>query len=193
MLGEAIDIMRQLWTGKTVDFDGKYFTVENARVFSVPAEPPRMIVAAAGPKTAAFAAQRADGLWSTSPDAEVVDAYRSAGGDGPVYGQVSVCVAPSEEEARQTALRVWPTSGMPGQLSQDLPTWTHFQGVAKLVTEDRVADAIVCGPRSRPILDAIDKFVQAGFDHIHLHQIGPDQTALLTLYESELKEALVNS
>jgi coenzyme F420-dependent glucose-6-phosphate dehydrogenase len=189
MLGEAIDIIRSLWTGHTIDYAGEHFTLENARIFSVPEVTPKIIVAASGPDTAAFAGDRADGLWSTSANAEVVDAFRSAGGQGPIYGQVTVCVAPTEKEARQTALRVWPTSGMPGQLSQDLPTWTHFQGVSKLVTEDQVADKIVCGPSTEPILEAIGEYVDAGFDHVHLHQIGPDQMALITLFESELKAA----
>ncbi len=189
MLAEAITIIRQLWTGETVDFVGDHFVVENARIFSLPANPPEIIVAASGPRTAEFAAKHADGLWSTSAKSSLVEAYRGAGGTGPIYGQLTVCVAPTVSEARQTALRIWPTSGMPGQLSQDLPTWTHFEGVAKLVTEDRVERNIVCGPDSEPIRRAVEAFTEAGFDHVNIHQVG-DQRALFSLWGRELRQML---
>ena len=83
MLAEAVDVMRQLWTGETVDHWGEYYTVENARLFTRPAEPIPVIWAASGPESAVAAAEHGDGLWSTSPDPEVVRAYRDAGGDGP--------------------------------------------------------------------------------------------------------------
>ncbi len=95
MLAEAVDVMRQLWTGDTVDHWGEYYTVENARLFTEPAEPIPVIWAASGADSAVAAAEHGDGLWSTSPDPDVVTAYRDAGGKGPVYGQVTLCWAPT--------------------------------------------------------------------------------------------------
>jgi G6PDH family F420-dependent oxidoreductase len=190
MLAEAVDVMRQLWTGETVDHWGEYYTVENARIFTEPAEPIPVIWAASGPESAAAAAEHADGLWSTSPDPETVTAYRDSGGDGPVYGQVTLCWATDRAEAVKTAVEIWPNAGNPGQLSQDLPTWTHFEHVAELVTEEIIAERVPCGPDVSPIVELVRDYEDAGFDHIHFHQVGPDQRGFAEFWRKELLEAL---
>ncbi len=103
MLAEAISIMRALWHGDTVDHHGQHFTVENAKLFTTVDDDIPIIWAASGPKSAQRAATVADGLWSTSPDPEVVAAYRSAAGRGPVYGQLTLCYAPNYDDAVETA------------------------------------------------------------------------------------------
>src|SRR5437764_1742725 len=55
MLEEAIDIIRLLWQGGEHSFDGTYFTVDHARVYTLPAEPPPLFLAAAGTKSAEMA------------------------------------------------------------------------------------------------------------------------------------------
>ena len=190
MLVEAVALMRELWSGETVDHRGRYFTAENARLFTDPPSDIEIIWAASGTESAAAAAEHADGLWSTSPEAEIVDAYRHAGGRGPVYGQITVCYARKREDAVKTALTVWPNAGVPGQLSQDLPTWSHFEQVAKLVTEEQIAERIPCGPDVDAIVELVDKYTKAGFDNIHFHQVGPDQKGFLSLWQSTLAGTL---
>jgi G6PDH family F420-dependent oxidoreductase len=190
MLAESVDVMRALWTGETVDHRGRYYTLENAQLFTRPAGEIEVIAAARGEDSARFVAGFADGLWSTSPAAEVVKAYREAGGRGPAYGQITVCVADDEAQARSTALRVWPTAGIPGQLSSDLPTWTHFEQVSKLVTEARIAERIVCGNDAGRVLATVDDYLSAGFDHLHFHQVGPDQQRFFRFWDEELRPRL---
>jgi G6PDH family F420-dependent oxidoreductase len=190
MLEEAVEVMRALWTGDTVDHRGMYFQVENARLFTTPPSDIQVIMAASGKESAEAAARIADGLWSTHPDAELVEAYRGAGGSGPVIGQLTVCWAVTEEEGRATALRVWPNAAIPGQLTQDLPTWTHFEQAAQLVTEDQVAERVRCGPDPQRVVDGVREYEQAGFDWIHFHQVGPDQEGFLRFWREELRPAL---
>src|SRR5262249_57473860 len=90
-----------------------------------------------------------DGLWSTAPDADIVTTFADAGGTGPRFGQLTVCWATDEEEAVRTAHHWWPNVALEGQLSQDLPTWTHCEQACQLVTPEAVADALPCGPRTR--------------------------------------------
>ena len=116
MLEEAIEVIRLLWQGGYQTFRGDYYEVEQARIYSLPPEPPPIVVAAAKPLAADVAAHSGDGLVSTSPDAELVQGYRQAGGDGPVYGQMTLCWAESEEEGVATAHRVWPNAGIKGDL-----------------------------------------------------------------------------
>ena len=91
MLEEAIEVMRQLWTGDQVSHYGKHFTVENARIYTLPEEPPPIVVAVAGEKSVALAARAGDGLIGTAPKAESIEQFRSEGGEGPAYGQLHVC------------------------------------------------------------------------------------------------------
>jgi G6PDH family F420-dependent oxidoreductase len=190
MLAEAVEIMRSLWTGETVDHEGDFYAVENARLFSAPDTPPRVIWAASGEKSAALAGVHADGLWATSPAPETVQAYRSAGGDGDVIGQLTLCFDTDRERAIDTALEIWPNAAIPGQLSQDLPTFTHFEQAAQLVTRDLIAEQVVCGADVEAVVDAVREYVDAGFTMLHFHQIGPAQGGFLEWWGSELSAEL---
>ena len=190
MLAEAVSVIRELWTGETVDHHGRYYTVENARLFTVPEQAPEIIAAAGGTEAARFAAEHADGLWVTSPDADVIDAYREAGGSGPVYGQVTLCWGDDEEAARQLALEIWPNAGLPGQLSQDLPTFTHFEQAAQLVRPEEHATRVPAGPDPDPVVELTAQYVDAGVDHVHFHQIGPDQAGFMAFWTNDLRDAL---
>lgn len=190
MLVEALEIMRALWTGEDVDHDGAFYVVENARLFSLPPEPPRVFWAAAGERSAALAGSHADGLWSTSASRETVDAYRSNGGRGDVIGQLTLCFGRDRDKAIDTALEVWPNAGLPGQMSQDLPTYTHFEQAAQLVDRRRIAEQVPCGDDVDAIVAAASDFAAAGFTMIHVHQIGPDQHGFLEWWRKEVADAV---
>jgi G6PDH family F420-dependent oxidoreductase len=187
MLEEAIALMRQLWEGGMQTFRGAYYTVDHARLYTLPDEPIPVAVAAGQPNAAELAGRVGDAYVGTAPDKEIVDAYRDAGGDGPRYGQLTVCWAENEAGARRTALEIWPNAGAPGRLSQELPLPADFEAVAELVTEDQIAEQIVCGPDPLKYLDGIRMYEQAGYDHVYIHQVGPDQEGFLRFFERELK------
>ncbi|HKP17960.1 MAG TPA: TIGR03557 family F420-dependent LLM class oxidoreductase [Gaiellaceae bacterium] len=186
MLEEAIEVIRLLWQGGYQTHRGKHYRVENARIYSLPDELPAIAVAAAGPEAAKLAARAGEALISTSPDAELVETYRSAGGDGPTYGQLTVCWAKTEEEAVKTALEWWPNAALKGELSQELPLPRHFEQAAENVDEEAIAEAIVCGPAVDRWLEKITEYEDAGFDHVYLHQVGPDQESFFQFAEREL-------
>ena len=191
MLEEAVEVIRLLWEGGSKDHHGRHYTVENATIFTRPDEPPDIVVAAAGPSAAALAGRLGDGFWGIAPDAEAIDVFQREGGAGkPCYGQVSVCWAEDEGEARQTALRQWPNRGFSGQLAQDLPTPQHFEEAAQLVTEDDVAEKVACGPEVTRYVELVEKFADAGYTHVYLHQVGPDQEGFFRFWEQELRDAL---
>jgi coenzyme F420-dependent glucose-6-phosphate dehydrogenase len=186
MLAEAIDVMRLLWEGDLCSFEGKHYRVENARVYTLPAEPIPVLVAAGGPEAAKLAARKGDGLVSTSPERQLLDAYRDEGGSGPTYGMVTVCFAEKEEDARATALEWWPNAGLRGTLGQELPLPSHFEQAAEMVDEEAIAEAVVCGPDPEAHLAGIRRFADAGFDHVYVHQVGPDQAGFVNFYKREI-------
>jgi coenzyme F420-dependent glucose-6-phosphate dehydrogenase len=82
MLEEAVEVIRLLWQGGSQSHRGRYFTVENARVYTLPDELPPLVVAASGQRAAELTGRIGDGLISTSPDSELPSSFRQAGGAG---------------------------------------------------------------------------------------------------------------
>jgi len=189
MLAEAIEVIRQLWTGDEVTFRGEHFTVENARLYDPPTQSIPIIVSAFAPHAAEMAAASGDGLW-TGGDAEVIQTWRKAGGTGPVYSQIALCWGEDEDEAAELAHRVWPNSGVPGQLNQDLPTPTHFEQASSIVTKDMIKESIACGPDVEPIVTEVRDAIDNGVDHVYLHQIGDDQEGFCKVWSNQIAPAV---
>jgi G6PDH family F420-dependent oxidoreductase len=189
MLEEAIEVIRALWQGGQCSHYGKYFTVENARLYTLPDQLPPIIVSAFGDASTALAARVGDGLVSTKPDGSLLRAYDDAAGRGPKLAQVKVVWDDSVRSAEDLAYRLWPTSGLEGELSQLLPTPAHFeQAVAPLHRSD-VIDAFPCGPDPEKHIDAINRYRDAGYDEVYVTQVGPNQEGFLRFYEREILPA----
>lgn len=187
MLEEAIEIIDRLWSGGMQNFDGEFYRVENARIYDLPTDPVPLIIAAGGTRAATLAGKRGDGLVNTSPDPDVIDRFEEAGGtDAPRYGQLHVSYAESEEEAVETAYRQWPNGAVSGELGQLLPTPTHFEQATAMVDQEDIRDNIICGKDADEHLDAIEAFVDAGYDHVYVHQIGSAQQDFVDFYRTEI-------
>lgn len=187
MLAEAVEVIRLLWQGGYQSHHGKHYTVENARIYTLPEEPTPIYVGASGPKAAELAGKIGDGLISTGPEKEIVQTFDQSGGTGkPHYAQVTVCWASDEATARKTAHHYWANSSVPGEASQELPSPAHFEQVSQLVTEEKVAESVACGPDPAKHLEQIQKYVDAGFEHVYIHQVGPDQAGFIDFYKREV-------
>jgi G6PDH family F420-dependent oxidoreductase len=187
MLEEAVEVIRLLWEGGPQSYYGGYYIVENAQVYTLPDELPPIMVAASGKKAAELAGAIGDGLITTAPEAEVTQAFNEAAGEQrPMYGQISVCWAADEETAIKTAYEWWPNAGLGGELSQELPTPAHFEQASKTVREEDIAKAIICGDNPKKHLEAIQKYVDLGFQYIYVHQIGPDQEGFFKFYQQHI-------
>jgi G6PDH family F420-dependent oxidoreductase len=187
MLEEAIEVLRLLWQGGYQSHYGKHYTVEQARIYTLPEEPPPIAIAAAQPRAAELAGRAGDGLVGVSPDSDIVEQFEQAGGNGkPRYAQITVCYAESEAEAKKTAREVWPNGGLEGPLGQELAIPEHYEAAAQLVSEDDVAETVICGPDPERHLEAIREHEQAGFTHVYVHQVGPDQESFFRFYADKI-------
>jgi G6PDH family F420-dependent oxidoreductase len=187
MLEEAIEVMRLLWQGGYQSHTGKHYTVEQARIYTLPDEPPPIAVAAAQPKAAELAGRLGDAFVGVAPEADLVNEFERAGGKRkPRYGQLTVCYAESEEQARKTAFEFWPNAGLEGPLSQELAIPEHYEAAVRLLSEDDVAETVICGPDPEPHLEAIREYEQAGYDHVYVHQVGREQEGFLRFYAEEI-------
>ena len=192
MLAEAIELIRRLWTGDMVTHQGRSLPVENARIYTRPDGDIPIVVSAFGPKALGLAAEHGDGWMTSGPDAEMLTHYRSAGGNGGTYGAMKVCWGDDEDNARKLAHEIWPTSGVPGQLNQDMPTPAHFEQAASNVTVEQATEGTPCGPDPERYVDAYTPFLDAGFDEVGITQIGPDQEGFFRFYDRELRDRLAD-
>lgn len=186
MLEESVELMRELWTGELTSFYGAHFTVTDARIYTVPEQLPPVYVAASGKMAAALAGRIGDGLIATAPQKELVDEFAQAGGSGPRLGQVTVVWHQDESEAKRIARQYWPTSAVPGELNAELPLPRHFEQATSKVSEEQIAEEIICGADAAKHIEAIREYVAAGFDHVYVHQVGPDQSSFFDAYRREV-------
>ncbi|MGY5047588.1 TIGR03557 family F420-dependent LLM class oxidoreductase [Streptomyces sp. 900105755] len=187
MLEEALQIIRRLFTGEQVSHHGRHYTVENARLYTVPDEPVPIDVSAFGPQATEVAARIGDGLITMMPEESAVERFRrGGGGTSPVYGGMKVCWGADRQEAVRTAHRLWANEQLPGELPQILPTPRHFEQAMELVTEEQVAGSVPCGDDPEEHVKAVSAFVDAGFDTVYVNQIGPDQQGFFDFYRTKV-------
>ena len=187
MLEEAVGILRRMFTGELVTHHGRHYEVDTARLYTLPERPPCIHMSGLGRKSAAAAGRIADGFICVKPDAELVNAFRTAGGAGkPAQGGLKVCWATDAVQGRKTAYRVWPTDLVPGEAAQLLPMPRHFGQVSELVTEEMVGESVPCGPDPQAHLQALRAYADVGYDEVYVHQIGPDQEGFFGFYAEQV-------
>lgn len=191
MLMEAVFIIRELWKGEEYTHYGAYYTVSDARIYTLPDELPPIYIAASGPKSAQLAGEIADGFISTSSGSELVDAFKESGGSGkPCLGQVKVCWANSQKKAQEVMRQWWPVSALSGRLHTDLPTPKHFEDAVELMGKPEIPGDAVLGPDPELFVQALQALQDDGYDHIYIHQVGPDQEGFLRFFQEKLLPAL---
>ncbi|MCW2736286.1 TIGR03557 family F420-dependent LLM class oxidoreductase [Nocardioides sp.] len=187
MLEEAVEVIRRLWTGEVVSHEGRHYTVDTARIYTLPDTPPPIYMSAFGPKALDVACRIADGFITTKPDARSVEQFRAAkGAEAPTQAGFKVAWGATRDEAIDTAYAIWPNSGVPGELSQVLPSPQHFEQAAELVTREKFAEKGAFGPDVSEHVEAYTPFVDAGFDEVYVANMGPHYADMLAAYGSDV-------
>lgn len=182
MLEEAIGLMRELWQGESVTKAGRHYRVSDARIYTVPDEPVQVYVSAFGPKALDLAGRIGDGFITTSAAADDVREFKKASGGKPAQAGVKVAWADTVEEGVDHAHRIWANAGLPGELSQVLPSPQHFEQASELVTRDQTAQSIVAGPDVDAHVAQLQEYVEAGLDEIYVANMGPHYLDMIEAY-----------
>jgi G6PDH family F420-dependent oxidoreductase len=196
MLIEALEIIRPLLDGATVHFEGRYFQVPEARLYDLPEGGVPVAVAASGPASAEIAADYGDAVIAVEPDRTVVERFagRSGREDRPRYGQVAICYGPDEQECRKTALEQWRWAALGWPVLAELPELAAFEAASRNIREEDVAAKVPCGPDLDRHVAAVRRFLEAGFTHVALVQVGAERQAeFLDWAERDLLPALRDS
>ncbi len=184
-LEESATIIRSLLNGEEVTHRGEV-TVDRARLWTLPEQPPPLIAAAVTAKKAAWAASWADGLATVNQDTEalrgIVDAYRSSGGAGPVVLQVHVSYAATDEEALAIAHDQWRTNVFSPPLCWDVDSVEGFDIAATHVPPDAVHGSVKVSSDTGRHTAWLREFIDLGFDEIYLHHVGQEQSAFIDAF-----------
>jgi G6PDH family F420-dependent oxidoreductase len=186
MLEEAIEVIRELWTGEVVTRRGRHYQVDTARIYTRPDEPPPIYMSAFGPKALDSATRIADGFICTQDDPAMVAEFKDRTGGKPAQGGVKVAWAPTEDEGVDHAHRLWSNSGLPGELAQVLPSPQHFEQASELVTRDATAGSIVAGPDISGHVQQLRSYVDAGYDEVYVANMGPHYLDMIEAYGREV-------
>jgi G6PDH family F420-dependent oxidoreductase len=185
MLTEAIEVMRKLYAGDLVTHRGRHYTVETARLYSRPAQPPPIYISGFGPKATRLAGEIGDGFICVQPAADLVRTFReSGGGDKTALAGTKICWDTDAGRARKTMQRKWPIDFIPGEAAQLLEVPRHFSEVSSLVTEDMITAP--CGPDAAEHVAGVSAFLEAGFDEVHVQQVGGATEGFFEFYAGQV-------
>lgn len=192
MLAEAVDIIRRLWSGGYVNYQGRHFQVDSAKIWDRPDQPLQLGIAASGPQSAQLAGQRADCLIAVEPSSQVVADFDAAGGSGkPRVGQLLVSFGRDRDTAIKRAHELFGWFGGGWKVNSELPGTAAFESSSQYVRDDDIAGSIPCGDSVEAVVQAVEEFADAGFTHVALCQIGGDTKAdFIRWWENELGPAL---
>jgi probable non-F420 flavinoid oxidoreductase len=189
-LKECVDVIRALWAGEVVNHRGRVNVVE-AKLYSRPAEPPKLIGAALTKETARWAGAWADGLITAGHDSKslrpIVGAFREGGGDGkPLFLQSAISLAATDEEAERQAHREWRHSALDGDDIADLATPWDFETATRNVRPQEVTSRLRVSADVNRHIDWLREDMETGFDTVYVHQIARDVDRFLDVFAAKV-------
>jgi G6PDH family F420-dependent oxidoreductase len=192
MLSEAIEIISRLFDGEdSVNFRGRHFDVEQAKLWDLPDRRVPIGVAVSGQDSCRLAGSTADLMIAVEPKAELGEMFDAAGGAGkPRVGQIAVCYDPDRDAAVARAHQQFRWFGLGWKVNADLPNPESFAAATEMLTPGQVGDQLACGPDVEEHVTKIQPFIDAGFTEIALVQIGAEQQPFLEWAERKLLPAL---
>jgi probable non-F420 flavinoid oxidoreductase len=184
-LRESADIIRALLNGETVSHDG-LVTVDRARLWTLPEHPPPLFATAVSVETARWAADWADGLATIAQPKEtlerMIDAYRSAGGRGPLIVQTHVSYAETDAEALAIAHDQWRTNVFSPPLCWDLDSAEAFDEASKHVTPEDMRASVFVSSDAAAFVAHLEELTTLGFDRIYVHHVGKEQAGFIDTF-----------
>jgi probable non-F420 flavinoid oxidoreductase len=184
-LRECVDIIRALHAGEEVSHDGLVH-VDRAKLWSLPPTPPPLIATSVSTETAAWSAEWADGAITINQPIEDLrawaDAYRSAGGRGPLVLQVHLSYAETDEKALEIAHDQWRANVLGPPLAWDIDSVDGFDEAASYIRPEDMSSSVVISSDPDEHVRRLQEFVDLGFDRIYLHHVGKEQDRFLDVF-----------
>lgn len=190
-LRECVDVIRALWAGETVTHRGRWFQVEEAKLWTRPARPPMIVGPALSEETAAFAGEWADALITVNapPDRlrRLVAAFREGGGEGkPLYLQIHLSIAATDDAARANAYDQWRTPILPGIVNEFLKSPAQLEAATSFVRPEDLDDFVRISADPGRHIEWLQADRALGFSHLYLHNVGRNQQEFIDIFGDQI-------
>ncbi len=201
-LREAVDLMRELWTGDRVNFAGEYYSTHDASIYDVPEGGIPVYIAAGGPMVARYAGRAGDGFICTS--GKGMDLYTEqlipAVKEGAAKAERSfddvdrmIEIKLSYDTDYDTALnntRFWAPLALSKEQKHDITDPIEMEKAADALPIEQIASRWIVGNDPDAVVSEIAQYVDAGLNHLVFHAPGHDQRRFLELFERDLAPRL---
>ena len=191
MLRDAVRVIRALWSGEWTTLRLDHFTVEDARIFDLPEQPPRLVVAVSGEQSLRLAADvEADGIMAVDADDALTTGWVKHGGDaGATWTEIACAWAPDADAGLRLAHQRFRFGVAGWKVMSELPNPTNFDAACATVRPEDVAASVPHGPDPAPYIEGISRFVDAGFERIAIVPVGDDLDGFLRLWRESIRPA----
>lgn len=191
MLREAIELMGELWSGEFVTFRGEFYDADHVKIYENLGNAVPIVLAVSGDASLDLASESGcTGIMAIEPDAELVEGWTERGGSRTdTWAEVPFAWEPTKEAGVETAKRF--RFGLQGwEISAELPNPTHFEAATQFLTDDQIDEAIPNGPDPEPYVEAVQQFIDAGFEHIAIVPVGDDFEGTMTFWDDHVRPEL---
>ena len=201
-LRESVRLMRALWSGERVSFDGDYYSTHDASIFDVPADGIPIYIAAGGPTMAKYAGRAGDGIIVTSGkgrelyvDALVPAMKEGLAASGRQQADIDrmIEIKLSYEETEAAAIentRFWAPLSLSKEQKHDITDPIEMERAADALPIEQVAKRWITGSDPDRVVAQIAEYVDWGFTHLVFHAPGHDQERFMSLFERDLAPRL---
>jgi coenzyme F420-dependent glucose-6-phosphate dehydrogenase len=197
-LEEAIQLIRALWGGQPVSFDGMYYQTQKARLYTLPASPIPIYISVLTPHRAMFAGKYGDGLFSVGGKKPEVyrqmiqnfeEGAREAGKDPsrmPRLIELNVAYTEKIDAAIQEQIKYWAGTYVPAMFAQKIYTSTMSQENGEIVGSETIKKTGCFSSSPDDHLQFIQQYIELGFNVLIVHSPGPDQHAFIKDYSRDI-------
>jgi coenzyme F420-dependent glucose-6-phosphate dehydrogenase len=201
-LREAIDLMRQLWTGDRVDYQGEYYSTHGASIYDRPDVPIPVYIAAGGPVVARYAGRAGDGFICTSGKGmelyteQLIPAVKEGAEKvGRSYDAIDRMIEiklsyETTEEAALENTRFWSPLSLSKEQKHDITDPIEMEKAADALPIEKIASRWIVGSDPDTVVEQIKQYTDAGLNHLVFHAPGQDQRRFLDLFEKDLAPRL---
>jgi G6PDH family F420-dependent oxidoreductase len=191
MLREAVEVIRELWSGRTVDYEGEHVQVRDARVYDLPLHEPDIYMAVSGEESLDTAVNLGLGICTTTPEEVLTGRYRDAIGETDrIWGQLAVSWDNDEEKAAQLAWERFRFNALGWEANTELQNVQDFEDATRDVTVEQVTEVVPCGPDPEKVVSAIRQYTDAGYEHVALLSLGDNPDDFLHAWQDEIRPML---
>jgi coenzyme F420-dependent glucose-6-phosphate dehydrogenase len=202
MLREAIMLIRDLWKGEPVTYNGVYYKVKKAKLYTCPENPPPLYISSLTPNSAFFAGRYGDGLFTVG--GREPEAYKQmfanfekgateAGKDPkgmPKIVELIVAYTDDKRAGAQAIKQYWGGTFVPALFTEKIYTPTMSEMNGEAVGADTIEQKSCISTKTEDHISFVKQYADLGFTHAIFLCPGPDHAKFIKMFGKEVIPAL---